>query len=197
MHDIRYELVKAVPLALRLHWHSGVIRHIDLIWNQEMAPLTNKNLPSFTHNKLKLNEKRKERKETCAVNRMLPHQDVTRATAEGSLLQQALEAYCAGEKALWPELPLDWSRVTSFRKNVYLVLSESVSYGETITYGQLAHRVGSPYGARAVGNAMAHNPWPLLIPCHRVLAAQGLGGFSAADGVSMKMWLLSHEAARM
>lgn len=68
--------------------------------------------------------------------------------------------------------------------------------GETLTYGELATVAGSPGASRAVGNCMARNPLPLLIPCHRVVAADGrLGGFSAPTGLSMKTRLLELEAS--
>lgn len=68
----------------------------------------------------------------------------------------------------------------------------SIGYGETLSYGALARQVGS--GARAIGQACARNPFPVIIPCHRVLAAQGrLGAYSAGDGPITKQWLLDHE----
>ena len=68
-----------------------------------------------------------------------------------------------------------------------------VPYGQVITYGELAERLGSR-GARAVGNANAQNPVAILVPCHRVVAAGGhLGGY--AGGTDVKRWLLAHEAA--
>ena len=68
----------------------------------------------------------------------------------------------------------------------------AVGYGETLSYGALARTIGS--GARAVGQACARNPYPLVIPCHRILAAGGaLGAYSASDGPATKQWLLDHE----
>ncbi len=68
-----------------------------------------------------------------------------------------------------------------------------VPYGNTITYGELARRAGSPGASRAVGNIMAKNPLPLVIPCHRVLAKSGMGGFGG--GLDLKRRLLRHEGA--
>ena len=66
--------------------------------------------------------------------------------------------------------------------------------GSTVTYGELAARVGAPKAAQAVGAAMARNPWPIVVPCHRVLAAGGrLGGFSAPGGARTKRRLLRME----
>jgi methylated-DNA-[protein]-cysteine S-methyltransferase len=72
---------------------------------------------------------------------------------------------------------------------------KKVPYGKTITYGELARRAGSPRASRAVGNAMAHNDFPLIIPCHRVVASVGLGGFGG--GLRMKRNLLHLEGARI
>jgi methylated-DNA-[protein]-cysteine S-methyltransferase len=68
-----------------------------------------------------------------------------------------------------------------------------VPYGKTVTYGELARRVGSPRASRAVGNAMAQNDFPLIIPCHRVVATEGLGGFGG--GLRLKRDLLRLEQA--
>ncbi|MEM6795662.1 MAG: methylated-DNA--[protein]-cysteine S-methyltransferase [Acidobacteriota bacterium] len=67
-----------------------------------------------------------------------------------------------------------------------------VAYSETITYGQLARRLNAPGSSRAIGAACGANPLPLVVPCHRVLAAEGLGGFGG--GLEMKRWLLELEA---
>lgn len=72
--------------------------------------------------------------------------------------------------------------------------ARKIKYGQTMTYGQLAERIGRPNACRAVGNALGANPLPLVIPCHRVIAANGqLGGFSA--GLQIKRQLLEHEKA--
>jgi len=70
-----------------------------------------------------------------------------------------------------------------------------VPYGKTVTYGELARRAGSPRASRAVGNAMAQNDFPLIIPCHRVVATRGLGGFGG--GLRMKRDLLRLEGSRI
>ncbi len=68
-----------------------------------------------------------------------------------------------------------------------------IPFGETVTYGDLAARVGA--SPQAIGNACGGNPIPVIIPCHRVLAASGLGGYSGQGGVETKVWLLRHEGA--
>jgi methylated-DNA-[protein]-cysteine S-methyltransferase len=69
----------------------------------------------------------------------------------------------------------------------------AIPFGETRTYGDLAKTLGKP--AQAIGQAGGHNPIPILIPCHRILASSGLGGFSGGTGLETKIWLLKHESA--
>ncbi len=78
---------------------------------------------------------------------------------------------------------------------VHLVLEAlfAIRYGETTTYGDVAKRVEAP--AQAVGQALGANPLPILIPCHRVLGSDSLGGFSGGLGIETKVWLLRHEGA--
>lgn len=73
----------------------------------------------------------------------------------------------------------------------------SIPYGETSTYGEVAAAVGSPRAARAVGQVLSRNPIPIIIPCHRILAKNGLGGFTAPQGIEMKKRLLQMEQNRL
>ena len=89
------------------------------------------------------------------------------------------------------EIPLDRSRWTPFQTHVAEALA-AVPYGTTITYSELAGAAGHPRAYRAVGNCMAANPYPVIIPCHRVVkSGGGLGNFSA--GIEWKIRLLSLE----
>ncbi len=82
---------------------------------------------------------------------------------------------------------------TPFQLRVWQELRR-IPRGKTISYGELARRVGNPRASRAVGQANGHNPLPLIVPCHRVIAADGsLGGYSS--GLERKSWLLKHEGA--
>jgi methylated-DNA-[protein]-cysteine S-methyltransferase len=91
------------------------------------------------------------------------------------------------------DLPVDISILTVFQQCV-LCLTMKIPYGMVTTYGQLALQAGSPRAARAVGAALAANPVPGIIPCHRVIAASGaLAGFSGAGGLLMKKFLLGLE----
>lgn len=89
------------------------------------------------------------------------------------------------------ELSLDWTGVAGLRLVVLQELERSVAFGRTTTYGELAARVAAPDGARAIGAIMGSNPLPFVVPCHRVLATDGLGGFGG--GLRTKEWLLALE----
>lgn len=93
-------------------------------------------------------------------------------------------------------LPIALDGVSGFARAVYEV-ALAIPPGETLTYGEVARRVGEPGAARAVGVALGQNPWPIIVPCHRVLAASGgTGGFSARGGVETKLRMLTIERAR-
>ena len=110
---------------------------------------------------------------------------------------EAAKRYFSGEQIDFSELQLDLSGQDAFFKQVYAA-ARRVGWGHTTTYGALAKQIGAgPEVARNVGQAMAKNPVPLIIPCHRVLAAGGKsGGFSAPGGVDTKRRLLEIEGAR-
>jgi methylated-DNA-[protein]-cysteine S-methyltransferase len=92
---------------------------------------------------------------------------------------------------------LDMARVPAFDQQVYAV-ARAIPFGETLSYGQIARRLGDLSLARDVGQALARNPFPILVPCHRVIAAGGrLGGFSARGGLATKQRLLSIERANV
>jgi len=99
-----------------------------------------------------------------------------------------LEAYGEGELKSF-DLALDL-RGTSFQLRVWQALRE-IPYGEVRTYGQLAASLGQPSASRAVGGANGRNPIPLIVPCHRVVASDGIGGFTG--GLAWKERLLAHE----
>jgi methylated-DNA-[protein]-cysteine S-methyltransferase len=107
-------------------------------------------------------------------------------------LAAALADYFAGRAARF-NVDIDLDDRTPFQRQV-LEACRRIPPGEVVTYGQLAAQVGRPRAARAVGQAMAANPVPLVVPCHRVVAADGsLCGFSAAGGLEIKRRLLHHE----
>jgi len=111
----------------------------------------------------------------------------------GPQLSKIIENYARLEADMWPELPLDTSKLSTFSITVLDNLRR-IPRGQWTTYGALAALSGSPRAARAVGGIMAKNPWPLLYPCHRVLAGgRGLGGFG--PGIELKQTLLTLEKA--
>ncbi|OLZ68083.1 cysteine methyltransferase [Streptomyces sp. IMTB 2501] len=102
-----------------------------------------------------------------------------------------LRAYFAGERHDF-DLPLDWSLISGFNRQVLRELAAGVPYGTVVGYGDLAGRVGQPGGAQAVGAAMGANPLPVVVPCHRVVESDGgIGGFGG--GLETKRRLLALE----
>jgi methylated-DNA-[protein]-cysteine S-methyltransferase len=105
-------------------------------------------------------------------------------------------ALFAGGRPSFAEAPLDLSRTPEFHARVYEV-ARAIPPGETLTYGEVAERLGDRALARDVGQALGKNPWPIVVPCHRVTAAGGkLGGFSAPGGAATKLRLLAIEGAK-
>ena len=108
-------------------------------------------------------------------------------------LRTRLQAYAAGGRVDFKDLELELPERTPFRDKV-LAATRRLGYGATTTYGDLARRVGHPGAARAVGTVMSTNRFPILIPCHRVLAAGGkLGGYTSPSGTDLKQRLLDME----
>ncbi len=104
-----------------------------------------------------------------------------------------LQAHLEGRPQTFEDVPLDLRAVAKFHKKVYQTL-QNIPAGQVTTYGDLAGMSGSPLASRAVGQAMAKNPLPIIVPCHRVLGAAGkLGGFSAFGGQQTKLKLLNLE----
>ena len=100
-----------------------------------------------------------------------------------------LRAYFDGRLTRF-DLALDWG--AGLQAQVRRAMA-AIPFGQTRTYGDLAREIGVP--AQAIGQACGANPLPILIPCHRILGANSLGGFSAKGGVETKVWLLRHEGA--
>ncbi|MFL5297820.1 MAG: methylated-DNA--[protein]-cysteine S-methyltransferase [Phenylobacterium sp.] len=108
---------------------------------------------------------------------------------------EGIRALMCGEKADLTGAPLDIARVPEFNARVYEI-ARTIPPGETLTYGEIATRLGDRLLARDVGAALGANPWPIVVPCHRVTAAGGKpGGFSARGGVNTKLKLLTIEGA--
>lgn len=104
-----------------------------------------------------------------------------------------LQAYANGEEVDFSDVRIDDRHLTDFGRKIVRACRR-IPRGKTRGYGELAAKCGSPGAARAVGQVMARNRFPLVVPCHRVLAAGGLiGGFSAPQGLTMKRRLLAIE----
>ncbi len=112
-------------------------------------------------------------------------------SACASLVRQ-VDDYFRGRRISW-EVEIDWQDLSGFRRSV-LEACRRIPFGSTASYADLARAAGSPGAARAVGSAMANNPLPLIVPCHRVLCSDGsLGGFSSPQGCSQKLRMLKLE----
>ena len=112
------------------------------------------------------------------------------SAAERSKAMRELKRYCSGFRLCHMDLPLPG---TAFQRLVWRALTR-VPFGKTVTYGELARRIGHPRAARAVGTALNKNPFPILFPCHRIVpSAGGIGRY--AGGAARKRWLLRHERA--
>jgi methylated-DNA-[protein]-cysteine S-methyltransferase len=110
---------------------------------------------------------------------------------------QRLVSYADGEQVDLHDVPVALDHLSAFQQRV-VKRCRAIPAGERRTYGQLAAEAGSPGAARAVGQVMASNRVPLIVPCHRVVAAGGgLGGFSAPQGLAMKRRLLALESAAL
>ena len=117
---------------------------------------------------------------------------VLEAPARLDEARRELDEYFEGRRDHF-ELPLDWQLSRGFRKTVLERLYEDVGYGRTVSYLELATMVGNPKASRAVGTAMATNPIPIVVPCHRVLRTGGqLGGYGG--GLPVKVKLLELES---
>ncbi len=118
---------------------------------------------------------------------------VVRLPARLDEVRRELEEYFAGRRRNF-DVPVDRRLSRGYRRIVLEALSREVPYGQTVSYKELAERTGNPKASRAVGSAMATNPIPIVVPCHRVLRSGGaLGGYGG--GLDTKVWLLRHEGA--
>ena len=108
-----------------------------------------------------------------------------------------LDEYFTGRRRRFT-MPVDLSRIDAgFPRTVYETLQQQVGWGETVSYGELAEMAGRPRAARPVGNAMSRNPVPIVVPCHRVVAAGGHIGGYGPSGVPTKRFLLALEGVEL
>jgi len=132
------------------------------------------------------------------MRRRAPDAEPGAPPEEVAAVVAAAKRYFAGEEVDFSHVRLDFGGEDAFFARIYEALRR-VGWGRTTTYGALAKDVGGPReAARDVGEAMAKNPAPLIVPCHRVLAAGGkIGGFSAPGGATTKMRMLELEGVRL
>ena len=128
---------------------------------------------------------------------VLVHHELPRAAAKtaspGHPLGERLRAYFAGERVSFDDVVLDEEGASSFQRSVSDAL-RAVPYGEVVTYAELALLAGHPRAQRAAGTFCAHNRFPIFLPCHRVVAASGIGSYGSS-GVGYKRRLLELEGA--
>ena len=124
------------------------------------------------------------------LRRQLGLEPVRSLTRTADIIHQ-LRAYFAGERRLF-DVRVDLRHVTPFQRRV-LAAAAGVPPGQVVSYGEIARRIGQPGGSRAVGQALGRNPVPIVIPCHRVVAAGHIGGYTG--GLAIKRKLLRLEGA--
>jgi O-6-methylguanine DNA methyltransferase len=122
-------------------------------------------------------------------------QDVEPAPLDPGVLAARVRAFLAGEDVSLADVPLDLSSSTPFQRDVVVAL-RAVSRGEVVSYGELAALAGHPRAGRAVGTVCATNRFMLFVPCHRVVASDGIGGYGSA-GVGVKRRLLALESVSL
>ncbi len=116
--------------------------------------------------------------------------------AHAQQVVDSIRSLLSGDRTDLSFVELDFTDASDFERQVYWA-ARSIPVGETITYGELAARIGMPHAAQAVGRALCRNPCPIIVPCHRILGADGRsGGFSAPGGVETKLRMLEIEGAR-
>ena len=136
----------------------------------------------------------------ATVARLRRHLPLAIEAAPPPAVRSAIEAIVAlllGQPVDLGDVLLDDAGIPDFHRRVYAV-ARTIAPGTTLTYGEVARRLGEPGAARAVGQALGHNPFAIIVPCHRVLAAAGrIGGFSAVGGSATKRHILTIERARL
>ncbi len=150
--------------------------------------ITNKALPSFV---VRLTFSGDDLIDLSFIEASLFHNSMHKLTQEQKRCIDAVVRYLKnGEPLIGMKIH---EKGTAFQKRVWSAL-RTIPYGQTVTYGQLAEKLDS--GARAVANACRHNPIALVTPCHRVVSANGIGGFmgqNSGNEIDLKQWLINHE----
>ena len=135
-------------------------------------------------------------KTLATIARRFPNAVQRAPHCEIQIVIDAIVALISGEARDLSFVELDVGAASLFNLSVYTI-ARSIQPGCTRTYGDIALQLGDRHASRAIGRALSENPWPIIVPCHRVLAAGGkIGGFSANGGVTTKARLLAIEKAR-
>ena len=122
--------------------------------------------------------------------------EVIRSPRQAASALGQIQEYLAGRRTRF-DLPIDYSTMSDFQRKV-LQAALRIPRGQVLTYSDIARQIGRPKAARAVGQALGHNPVPIVIPCHRVLGSDGsLHGYSGGGGIKTKAWLLHLEGAAL
>jgi methylated-DNA-[protein]-cysteine S-methyltransferase len=131
---------------------------------------------------------------TCArLRRRFPSARETTPSSEMAAVIERIVGLLSGERIDLTSVAVDMEGLPEFDRDVY-VAARAIPPGATLTYGEIAKRIGRPGSARDVGSALGRNPFAIVVPCHRVVAANGkAGGFSAGRGVETKLRLLAIE----
>src|SRR5450432_134771 len=130
------------------------------------------------------------------LGRRVPAPTESTPTEEIAEVVAAIRRLLDGEPVDLGAVRLDWSAVPDFARRVYAI-ARAVAAGRVVTYGWVARELGGDTDARSVGQALGANPFPIVVPCHRVIAADGrIGGFSAPGGTATKQRILAIEKAR-
>lgn len=167
----------------RYHIFETVIGWAGLAWND--AGLIGAHLPESDPGIAR-----------ASLRRRFPDAVEAEPSAAVAAVAADIQALLRGEKRDLRDAQLDITRVPEFNAKVYAI-ARAIPPGETLTYGQIAVQLGDKLLAQQVGAALGKNPWPIVVPCHRVTAAGGkLGGFSARGGVDTKIRLLEIEGAK-
>lgn len=154
--------------------------HCGIVWTD--AGIAGVNLPEGSE------EKTRER-----TRMRFPEAEESKPAPHVQKIIREIVALVAGEKIDLTHVALDHAPLPAFSKQVYEIV-RTIPIGETLTYGDIAKKLGDVALSREVGQAMGRNPTPIIMPCHRVVASSGkTGGFSAPGGVDTKMKLLSIE----
>jgi len=140
-----------------------------------------------------------EASDAKAVRRLAMNDDLKMAEPPPAVARavEQIRRHLDGDRQDFREVPLDTSGIADFHRRVYQA-ARKISAGRTTSYGELAERIGAPGAARAVGQALGRNPFAIIVPCHRVLAANGrAGGFSAHGGLGTKRRILGAEGVEL